>query len=176
MFLELKLAAKDLQITALLDLLTSNTMCLLVTNDNELFSAKRFIIEQSNVIKNMLEDCSDNPEQPIPLPNISSSVLKMVLEYCSHRHDFPDTGPRPHRLAEIGEWDRKFLTVDDEMLFEIIMAANYLDIKPLLDVSCKTITNKIKNSTPEEIRRLFNVDFTPQETFENQWLEDRTCK
>lgn len=36
------------------------------------------------------------------------------------------------RTTDIDEWDGKFINVDQEMLFEIILAANYLDIKPLL--------------------------------------------
>lgn len=36
------------------------------------------------------------------------------------------------KTTDIGEWDQKFIAVDQEMLFEIILAANYLDIKPLL--------------------------------------------
>lgn len=69
--------------------------------------------------------------------------------------------------------------VDQEMLFEIILAANYLDIKPLLDVGCKTVANMIKGKSPEEIRKLFNIknDFTPEEEEqikrENEWAEDR---
>lgn len=41
-------------------------------------------------------------------------------------------------------------------------ASNYLDIKPLLDVGCKTVANMIKGKSPEEIRKTFNItnDFT----------------
>lgn len=44
-------------------------------------------------------------------------------------------------------------------------AANYLDIKPLLDVGCKSVANMIKGKSAEEIRRTFNItnDFTPEE-------------
>ena len=62
-----------------------------------------------------------------------------VLEYCDHHQTEPlPTGDEPSadesrkRTTDIGEWDQKFISVDPEMLFEIILAANYLDIKPLL--------------------------------------------
>jgi S-phase kinase-associated protein 1 len=111
-----------------------------------------------------------------------------VLEYCEHHRGerLPTTDAESQdetrkRTTDISEWDQKFIAVDQEMLFEIILAANYLDIKPLLsvlytvslntpdildsDVGCKTVANMIKGKTPEEIRKLFNIvnDFTPEE-------------
>lgn len=51
------------------------------------------------------------------------------------------------------------------LLFPSFQAANYLDIKGLLDVTCKTVANMIKGKTPEEIRKTFNIknDFTEEE-------------
>jgi len=62
------------------------------------------------------------------------------LEYCEKHRDevLPSTDSESgqdetrKRTTDISEWDQKFITVDQEMLFEIILAANYLDIKPLL--------------------------------------------
>lgn len=92
----------------------------------------------------------------------------------------PEDGvDRIRKTDDISEWDQKFLQVDQEMLFEIILTANYLDIKPLLEVGCKTVANMIKGKTPEEIRKTFNIqnDFTPEEEAqirrENEWAEDR---
>lgn len=166
--------------------LTTNDMVLLVTSDNEQFHADKEVVERSVLIKNMLEDVGET-DQPIPLPNVSSSVLKKVLEYCEHHRGEPlpsadadqNQDETRKRTTDISEWDQRFITVDQEMLFEIILAANYLDIKPLLDVGCKTVANMIKGKTPEEIRKLFNIvnDFTPEEEAqikkENEWAEDR---
>lgn len=63
-------------------------------------------------------------------------------------------------------------------MFEIILAANYLDIKPLLDLGCRTVAGMMKGKSAEEIRKLFNIknDFTAEEEAqirrENEWAEE----
>lgn len=124
----------------------------------------------------------------IPLPNVNANVLKKVIEWCEcHRSDPAPEGSdegtglmqKKQSSTDMSEWDQKFMAVDQEMLFEIILAANYMDIKPLLDCGCKTVANMIKGKTPDEIRKTFNIvkDFTPEEEAtirrENEWAEDR---
>lgn len=115
---------------------------------------------------------------------VNATVLAKVLEWCEHHRGDPpastdDDSDSRRKTTDIEEWDQKFMQVDQEMLFEIILAANYLDIKALLDVGCKTVANMIKGKSPEEIRKTFNItnDFTPEEEEqirrENEWAEDR---
>ncbi|TGZ84060.1 E3 ubiquitin ligase SCF complex, Skp subunit [Ascodesmis nigricans] len=156
---------------------------ILQSNDNASIEIDRDVAERSLLIKNMLEDLGDIDE-PIPIANVNEAVLRKVVEWCEHHRADPpasendDTDARK-RSTDIDEWDQKFMQVDQEMLFEIILAANYLDIKPLLDVGCKTVANMIKGKSPEEIRKTFNIqnDFTPEEEEqirrENEWAEDR---
>jgi S-phase kinase-associated protein 1 len=155
----------------------------LLSSDGVEKTVAREVAERSILIKNMLEDCLEI-DQAIPIPNVNAAVLTKVLEWCEHHKNDPapaaddDTDSRK-KSTDIEEWDQKFMQVDQEMLFEIILAANYLDIKPLLDVGCKTVANMIKGKTPEEIRKTFNIqnDFTPEEEDqirrENEWAEDR---
>lgn len=89
---------------------------------------------------------------------------------------------QPLKSANMGEvvqeWYSNFVAVDQEILFELILAANYMDIKPLLDLTCATVASLIKGKSPEEIRKQFNIvnDFTPEEEAqvreENKWCED----
>ena len=57
-------------------------------------------------------------------------------------------------------------------------AANYLNIKSLLDLTCQTVADMIKGMTPDEIAKTFNIKnhFTPEEEEElrreNQWAFD----
>jgi S-phase kinase-associated protein 1 len=68
--------------------------------------------------------------------------------------------------------------LDNDMLFHLILAANYLDIAPLLDLCSARIASMIKGKTVEEIRTNLNIvcDFTAEEEAvvreENKWSED----
>jgi len=158
-------------------------MISLTSNDGGVLTVEREVGFRSILIKNMLEDVGDEGGS-IPIPNVNEAVLRKVLEWCEHHRGDPpstdadDTDSRK-KTTDIDEWDVKFMQVDQEMLFEIILAANYLDIKPLLDVGCKTVANMIKGKSPEEIRKTFNItnDFTAEEEDqirrENEWAEDR---
>ncbi|KAI5465814.1 Skp1 family, dimerization domain-containing protein [Mariannaea sp. PMI_226] len=159
----------------------------LASNDNAHLEVDRVVAERSMLIKNMLEDVGDESirqDNPIPIPNVNEAVLRKVIEWCEHHRNDPhqlqdDESDARKKTTDIEEWDQKFMQVDQEMLFEIILASNYLDIKPLLDVGCKTVANMIKGKSPEEIRKTFNItnDFTPEEEEqirrENEWAEDR---
>ncbi|KAI8806033.1 putative negative regulator sulfur controller-3 [Cladochytrium replicatum] len=161
----------------------------LVSQDNLSFTIARDVAERSVLLKNMLEDVAqDNSSaEPIPLPNVTGRILKQVIEYCEHhKNDPPVQGEDDRdsfetnrkRSDDIEDWDANFVKVDNEQLFEIILAANYLDIKPLLDLGCKTVANQIKGKTPEQIREMYNIenDFTPEEEEqirrENEWAAD----
>jgi hypothetical protein len=47
----------------------------------------------------------------------------------------------------VQEWYANFVNVDQEILFELILAANYMDIKPLLDLTCATVASMIKGDS-----------------------------
>ncbi|KAJ7199201.1 Skp1 family, dimerization domain-containing protein, partial [Mycena pura] len=74
--------------------------------------------------------------------------------------DSEDVNETRKRTTDISEWDQNFilLTLDYEMLFNIILAANYLGHRAccMPDLGIKTVANMIKNKSPEEIRKLFN--------------------
>ncbi|KAJ1349871.1 hypothetical protein KIN20_005532 [Parelaphostrongylus tenuis] len=118
----------------------------------------------------MMKDLGlDESNDPIPICNVSGPIMKKVLQWCTYHKDDPQRmdpeDSREERTVEISSWDAEFLRVDKITLFEIIVAAEYLDIKGLFDATCKAAANMIKGRTPEEIRSFFNIesDLTPEE-------------
>lgn len=127
----------------------------------------RDVIERSVLIKNLLSDtdakCSK--ENAIPIPNVSPSsscsclllflyalltprkvneaVLRKVLEWCEHHRNDPpqaqdeETDARK-KSTDIDDWDQKFMQVDQEMLFEIILVrfSCFLSISLFCPAAC----------------------------------------
>ena len=97
----------------------------------------------------MLEDLGieEDEDEVIPLPNVNSSILQRVIQWASYHKDDPravEDDENKEKRTDISSWDADFLKVDQGTLFELILAANYLDIKGLLDGTCKTVANMIK--------------------------------
>ncbi|CAJ2655901.1 unnamed protein product [Trifolium pratense] len=142
--------------------------------DGETFEIDEVVVLESQTIKHMIEDdCADSG---IPLPNVDGKILAKVIEYCKkHVQGASSEEEKPISNDDLKAWDDDFVKVDQCTLFELILAANYLDIKSLLDLLCQATADMIKDKTPEEIRKIFNIenDFSPEEEAEvrqeNQW-------
>lgn len=126
-------------------------MIKIVTSDNKIFEVEKNVIFQSNLIKNMISDL-DISEQSIPIHNIESEIMQKVIEYAEHHKD-----DEIKQEQEPDEWDKKFLNIDNETVIKIILAANYLDMKNLLDLGCQTVADFIQNKPIEEITKILNL-------------------
>ncbi|XP_031633893.1 S-phase kinase-associated protein 1-like [Contarinia nasturtii] len=154
----------------------------LQSSDGEVFNVETNVAKVSGTIKTMLEDCGmeEEDDTTVPLQNVDSNILGRVLEWAKHHQNDPiptdDDDNKVKRTDDIPAWDVDFLNVEQGILFELILAANYLDIKGLMDSACKTVANMIKGKKPEEIRRTFDIpnDYTAEER-EQIAKEDKWC-
>eukprot|EP00386_Alphamonas_edax_P015525 GDKI01047379.1.p1 GENE.GDKI01047379.1~~GDKI01047379.1.p1 ORF type:complete len:169 (-),score=76.59 GDKI01047379.1:303-809(-) len=152
----------------------------LTSAQGDTFEVESDVACMSTLIKNMVED--SGTEEAIPLPNVKTAILTKVIEYCKYHKDKPvEEIAKPVKSNDmkevVCEWDANFVDVEQDVLFELILAANYLDIKPLLDLACAKIGSMIKGKSPEEIRKAFNMpQFSPEEEEqirkENPWMEE----
>ena len=122
----------------------------------------------SVLIKSMIDD--SGPDEDIPLPNVKKNILEKVIEFCQHLKENPlQEIEKPLKTANLRDivapWYADFIEMEQEILFEIVLAANYLDIKQLLELSCAKVASMIKGKSVQEVRNLFNIqnDFTPEE-------------
>lgn len=117
------------------------------------------------------DDAEDEDEvREIPLPNVKDVVLKKVIEYCTHYKSEPMTPIQtPLKSSKIEDmvqpWYADFVKVEQGLLFELVTASNFMDIKPLLDLTCLAVAVFIKGKQASELRAIFNIsnDLTPEE-------------
>ena len=156
----------------------NSKMITLVSADGEKYTITEKAGRRSLLIKGIIDDYPDDPE--VPLNNVKSQILKIIITWLDH---YADTEPREiekpllsNNFNEcVDAWDFNFIDLELDLIFEILLAANYMDIKPLMELASAKVASIIKGKSPEEIRKVFNIqnDFTPEEEAqireENQW-------
>nr|GEW35975.1 SKP1-like protein 1B [Tanacetum cinerariifolium] len=134
---------------------SSSKLIMLKASDGETFEVEEIVALQSQTIKQMIEDgCADSA---IPLPDVTSKILSKVIEYCKKHVETPNTKDQVSE-EDLISFDVEFVKEDYATLFNVILAAKYLNIKGLLDLTCLTVADRIKGKTSEEIRKTYNIN------------------
>ena len=132
----------------------------LISSENTKYKIPVNILSISNMINVMVDNDSD---EDMPLFNVNDKCLTKIIEFMKYYHnDKMNNIEKPLKSSDlkqiIQEWYADFIDVDQDFLFKLIKAANYLDIQPLLNLGCAKVASSIKNKTPEEIREIFNIN------------------
>lgn len=162
-----------------------NDVVTLVSMNGDEFKVSKHSAKMSNLVSTMIFENEDELlDQEVPLPNVNMKTLEKVLQFCNYHIENPMPEiPKPITSSDlktiVGSAYGTFIqSFQQEELFEIINAANFMDIQSLLDLACAQVATQIRGKTPEEIRATFNIenDFTPEEEEqirqENSWLNN----
>jgi len=129
------------------------------SSDDVTISVTAKAVKLSVTIKELLEDLEGSVATEVPV-KVKSETLKKVVEWMEHSKDkFADEQPvqneEDRKLPELDDWDNQFCdALDDDAKVDMILAANLLDIKPLLDIVCISVANLVKGQSPEELRKV----------------------
>nr|XP_037273394.1 S-phase kinase-associated protein 1-like [Rhipicephalus microplus] len=149
----------------------SNTMKL-QSSEGHIFEVDLQTAMVSGTLRTMMEDIGKlnaDDDEVVPLVNVNTATLKKVLQWSTyHKNDWfllAEDDPAIGARQPLSSWDSEFFNVDQATLFEIIMAADYLDIKGLMNSACRTVANMIRAKTTEEMRKRLCMrnNFTPSE-------------
>lgn len=157
-------------------------MSVTIQCEDETFTVDADIAKQSVILKNMMEDVGS--EGALNINHIKKDTMRRIIDFCKHYKESKlPTIQKPLQSSNLSEaindeWYVKFIDLDKvDDIIDIVIAANFLDIDPLTELSCAKIASMIKGTSVEDIRKKFGIenDFTPEEEAqireENKWAE-----
>mmetsp|Transcript_11562 Transcript_11562/g.13085 ORF Transcript_11562/g.13085 Transcript_11562/m.13085 type:complete len:179 (+) Transcript_11562:23-559(+) len=143
-------------------------MITLKSKEGKGYSVGKAPAMMSNLIKITLD--GDQEAKEIDLKHIEGPVVEKVIQYMTyHVKVAPRKIEKPLQSTNmkelVDEFDAGFVDTDQPTMFKLLLAANYLDIKSLLNLVCAKIASLMKGKTPDQIRKIFNIrsDYTPEE-------------
>ena len=165
---------------------TADQIIKLETSEGEITECKKQVACKSVLIKGVLDD---NDEDAVPLPSVTKPILDKVLVYMNYISEPEKKLPKikcPLVDADLknsieDHWYVDYVNIDKKHLYDVILAANFMDIKSLLKLTTAKVATYLKGKTLLEMRAEFGIGendhgFSEEEykqvLLENKWAEE----
>ena len=130
------------------------------SNDDKVVELSSKAALKSGLLKGIIEDYPEDSE--FPLNKINGKTLEKVKDYLTHYQDEePPVIQKPlksNKFEECAtEWDNKFIGDNYDTVLSLILASNFMDIKPLLELAAAKIACAIRGTTTESIRKTYGI-------------------
>ena len=145
------------------------------SSDGKVIELSTKAASKSKLLSGVIQDYPEDSE--FPLNKINGETLEKVKEYLVHYQDSEPSQiekPLPKDFKDcVDEWDYKFIGDDNDQILALIFAANFMDIKPLLDLAAAKVATLIRGTTTESIRKDFEINDISKEEDE-QMQKDKS--
>lgn len=159
----------------------------LKSNDGKVFE----ITELEGSISELIRDATEGNEDDvteIEISRVNSDCLEKVVNFMKHYAvEKMKEVPTPLGGSTFNEvidqkWYQDFVADDNvngDMVFDMLTAANFMGIKPLLDLTCLKVTFQLTGKSAEEIREILKLPvLTPEEEAkareDHKWIFEDT--
>ncbi|XP_057420641.1 cullin-like protein 3 isoform X2 [Lotus japonicus] len=130
----------------------------LVSSDGDVFEVDYGVALMSKTIEDVIKSNPAGGSDSIPV-FMSSNILAKVIEYCKKHTEASNPNYKEDMSGvDIKDWDSKFVEVGHQTLLDLVLCADYLNIKSLLDLTCATVADMMRGKSPNEIRKMFSIE------------------
>ncbi|KAG8049439.1 hypothetical protein GUJ93_ZPchr0009g465 [Zizania palustris] len=164
-------------------------MVTLVSSDGQSFQLLEEAALLSAMVRDTIQIGQGRGPAGIPIRNITGQTLSMVVVYCNKHYtaaaaaDGDDAADEEKKVAnkkQLREWDEQFINLEQDKLYDILVAANNLGIDGLVDLCCWRFADMMKGKSASEIRVKLGIrdDFTSEQRAQiekdSPWVWSRT--
>lgn len=122
----------------------------IITSDGNILSSSTLGFF-SELIQDV-RDCTLEDGEPWYVPGVQTSTWFHIFDFCDHFYKEPMKAiTLPVSEESVGEWYNHFIDLSKSELFELVRAAVYLRISPLIDLTCFQIAKQIQELNTEQL-------------------------
>lgn len=149
------------------------------TKEGKKFTINKQACEMSSLLKNSIEISDD----VIALNEVDEKSMELIIKYLNKwKGESPPEIEKPLKSSNLkevtDEWSADFVDLDIDTLTGLTVSSNYLEIAPLVDLTCAKIASLCKDKDEDEILKTFGITETFNEEEkkrireENKWIEE----
>lgn len=127
-------------------------MVSLLSSDDQMFVLSAEAAGMSTVVQAAL---SEDESGVVPLARVTGHVLAKVTEYCKAVSEAQQRG---ESREFIHDFEKSFMPADPLEIESLILAARFMGISRLYDLSCEAFAQFLKGKTPDEIRTALGIE------------------
>ena len=121
-------------------------------------------LEIARMFEALCPDEIDEDDRDIDCLRISGDLLEKIIGFCKDYQEeamreieFQNNQQTLEEIVMQEQYLNFIKSFDRDGLFQLIQAANYADIKPLMSLSVLALCVQINNKSEDEIRDIFNI-------------------
>lgn len=134
---------------------------ILIASNNEKISLSKEAAMQSKLLETLINDLLDDDKPIFNFYEIKYEILKKIVDYLNYYNN--NKHKEINRViaiydfeSEMNKWDIEYTNIDINIIIDLIYAANFFDIKSLIELLTIKLDSIMMRKNPDLINKLIN--------------------